>query len=181
MAGRKYQRRIYAKYGKAEIGFEWVGFRDAGTPANLDTTTNFEILPPVADTTVGSSQFTVYRIVGELAILHQAGVVTRDRLGIVLVAAEVGDDQTADEAVNPISTDVDEFADKTIMWWWSGNPSFPTGAADSDIIPFIIPVDIKVRRIIKKRTRLVFNATAGSTARLAMTCNVRALIRHRNA
>lgn len=180
MPGRK-SKRVYVKAGPFEAGFEWVGFRDAGTFANLDTTVGFEILPPVPDSTVGSSQFTVYRIVGQLAVMHQTGIVSSDRMGIVLVAAEVGDDQTVDEPVDPISTDIDEFADKTIMWWWSGSPTWGVPIADSDVTPWHIPIDIKVRRIIKKRTRLVFNATAATTARLRMTCNVRVLIRHRNA
>ena len=180
MPGRRpYKRRVYAKYGKAEVGYEWCGFRDAGTPANLNTQVGFELLPPVSDTTVGSSQFVIVRIVGTLELLHQAGVVTRDRCGIVLVSSHVGDDQTVDEAIDPLSTDIDEFADKQIMWWWSGNPEFPTAAVDTDIVPWRIPVDIKVRRVIKKRMRLEFQAKASSTGRLAMCCNVRALIKHR--
>lgn len=180
MPGRK-SKRIYVKAGPVEVGFEWVGFRDGGTFANLNTQVGFELLPPVADTTVGSSQFTVYRVVGQLALMHQTGIVSSDRMGIVLVASEVGDDQTVDEPVNPLSTDIDEFADRTIMWWWTGSPEFKTSAADSDVVPWVIPIDIKVRRLIKKRTRLEFQAAAATTGRLRMTVNVRALIRHRNA
>ncbi len=179
--GRHYRRKVTARFGPASLSYEWVGFRDAGLQANLDTATAFELLPPVSDTTVGSSQFTVHRVVGQIAIMKQAGIVSGDNMGIVLQNAEVGDDQTADEDVDPLSTDIDEFANKGIMWWWSGRPPFPGPVADADLSPWIIPIDIKVKRIVRKRNRLVFSAAAATAGRLRMTVNVRVLITHRNA
>ncbi len=171
------RRRVYARYGKAEVGYEWVGFRDAGTQANLDTTAAFELFPPFADQSIGTLDMTVLRVVGDLQIMKQAGIVSGDAMGITLVAADVGDDQTVDEAVNPLSTDVDEFHNNTIMWWWSGRPAFPVAMADADLIPWRIPLDIRVKRILRKRTRLVFNCTAATTGRLRVSCNVRVLVR----
>ena len=157
--------------------WEWIGFRDAGAAANLDTSTAFELLPPAADTGVGEGAFTVHRVVGELGVRHQSGIVSHDPVGIVLTADDVGDDQTVGEPVDPQSTDVDEMASKKIMWWWNGSGMAGAPVADTDIVDYRIPLDIRVKRILDKRTRLVITAQATTTGRMRVSCNVRTLIR----
>ncbi len=180
MAGRRGGRRkVTIRVGPVSGSYEWIGFRDGGVTSNLNTNVAFELIPPNVDDTVGVDVFTALRVVGEIAFSAQSSVITATRVGIVLLASDVGADQTVDELVDPLSTDVDDFANKDIMWWWTGKGVAQTVAADFDQVPLQIPIDIRVKRLIGKRTRLFFNVTANPTAAARVTCNVRCLLRHR--
>ena len=63
------------------------------------------------------------------------------------------------------------------MWSWTGVPTYGAALVESDNQPFILNIDIKVKRIVDKRQRLVLTTTAGTTARLRSLVNIRALIR----
>ncbi len=166
---------VRAPFVKAE--YEWIGFRSGTVQGNLDTTIIHEIIPPIADNTVGIQSFTVYRTVGSIFIMHQGGIVTGDGLGLVLGVEDVGADQTSDNPFLPLTTDVDAMHHKGIMWWWTGVPTYGTSMADSDETGFEIPIDVKVKRIVDKRQRFVLTATATATARLRALVNIRCLIR----
>ncbi len=160
-----------------KLEWEWVGTRSGPGLANLNTTVVYEIIPVIADDTVGIQSFTVYRVVGLITVMSQAGIVNANALGMVLGVEDAGTDQTSDNTLPTTSTDVDAFHHKGIMWWWTGFPVFPSGMTDSDESGMHVPIDIKVKRIIHKRQRLVLTAECATTARLRIGVNLRCLIR----
>ena len=179
MAGRKTRRRVTVGYGKARVSFEWMGFRDGGTLASLTTaTTDFEIVPPASAGGIGISDSTVYRIVGQIGISNQAGVVTRTALGMGIVLSPVGEDQTSDLDWSPRSTDIDAQDENGVMWWYVAPRAGPEGpAADYDTSSLVLPIDIRVKRRLQKRDRIVLRAVAGSANVLEIAVNLRALVR----
>ncbi len=154
-----------------------MGFRGGGTYANLNTAIVFEILPPIADDTVGIQSFTCHRIVGSIFLMHQSGIVSNDTAGVVVGVESVGADQTSDDPFLPTTTDTDALAHKGVMWWWTGQMTFGGPIADSDVTPYELKVDITVKRKVDKRQRLVISCAANTTGRLRILPNVRALIR----
>ncbi len=178
MARGRRRRKVSIKVGPVSGGYEWLGFRDAGIAANLDTNTAFELVPPAAAGDIGTLQMTVLRVVGHIELRKQSGVVSYDPVGLVLLASPVGRDQTVDEVVEPLSTDVDEFSVRDIMWWRNTGGIAACPIADADIVPLIIPVDIKVKRILTKRTRLFLNVTCATTGRMRASCCLRVLVKH---
>ncbi len=178
MARGRRRRKITVRVGPVSGAYEWLGFRDAGVAANLDTNTAFELVPPAAASDIGTLQMTVVRVVGTFECRKQASVISNDPVGIVLLASPVGRDQTVDEVLEPLSQDVDEFSVRDVMWWWNGSGIASAPIADCDIVPYVIPIDIKVKRILTKRTRLFFNVTCATTARMRVSCNVRVLVKH---
>ncbi len=157
--------------------WEWIGFRSAGTFGNLDTAIVHEVIPVIADNTVGIQAFTVHRLVGSIQVRQQAGVVTTSTLGIMIGVEDAGADQTSDNPLLPLTTDIDHLAHKGIMWSWTGIPSYGVELTAADDQPMTIPIDIKVKRIVSKRERLVISLEASSTGRIRVACNVRALIK----
>ncbi len=157
--------------------WEWIGFASGGTSGNLNTTIIHELIPPIADDTVGIQSFTVHRIVGEIQVRQQSGVVSTSAIGIGIGVEGVGSDQTSDDPLVPLTQDVDHLAHKGYMFKWSGFPAYGVAIAEADGIPWSMPIDIKVKRIVEKRQRLVITLTAETTARLRAIVNVRALIR----
>ena len=177
MARPRHRVKLQVRVPFVKAEYEWVGTRAGATLANLNTTVVHEIIPVIADDTVGIQSFTVYRVVGQISVLAQAGIVNANALGLVLGVEDAGSDQMSDNSLPTTSTDVDAFHHKGIMWWWTGFPTFSGPMTDADENAWILPIDIKVKRIIHKRQRLVLTAEAATTARLRLTVNVRALIR----
>lgn len=177
MAGRKPRRFKGSIRTGTEFNWEWIGFASAGTFGNLDTTIVHELIPPIADDTVGIQSFTVHRIVGNVTIRHQSGVLTNNALGIMVGVEGAGADQTSDNPLLPITQDLDALAHRGMMFWWAGQPEWKVDVAQSDLGGYIVPIDIRVKRIVRKRERLVLTMQAATTARLTALVNVRALIR----
>jgi hypothetical protein len=166
---------VRAPFVKAE--WEWIGFYSGGTYGNLDTSVVHEIIPPIADNTVGIQSFTCHRIVGAVQIAHQANELAGNSLGITFGVEDAGADQTSDNPLPTTSTDVDAAHHTGIMFRWVGFPPFQNVLADTDENPWELPIDIKVKRIIHKRQRLVCVITASTTAKLRALVNVRCLVR----
>lgn len=179
MVGRR-RRKVAVRYGKAGASYEWLGFRDGGADANLDTSTSFELIAPAGASAVLLPDFTVIRVVGQIGLRYQSTVTTSTRCGAMLQHVNVGGDQTIDNQISPLSTDVDDFDHKGIMWWqtWT-TPTSEAQAADQDQVPRYIPIDIKVKRIIDKRDSLVLRIDASTTGRLRASVNVRVLVKMR--
>ncbi len=172
------RRRFRIGYNKGPIiEWEWIGFRSAGAYGNLNVAVVHELIPPIADNTVGIQAFTVHRIVGTIHLLHQNSIVSNDTAGIMIGVEDAGADQTFDNPLLPITTDIDHLAHKGIMWSWIGQLTAGVAAADSDVVPLELPIDLTVKRIVSKRQRLVISIEAATTGRLRAICNVRALIR----
>ena len=178
MARRR--RKFKIRVGPVSGSYEWLGFRDGGADANLDTSTAFELIAPAGASAVLLPDFTVLRVVGQLGFRYQSTVTTSTRVGAMLQKVNVGGDQTIDGQINPLSTDVDDFDHEGIMWWqtWT-TPVSEAQAADQDQVPRYIPIDIRVKRIINKRDSLVLRIDASTTARVRASCNVRVLVKMR--
>ncbi len=178
--GRRFRRKVGVRVGPVEVFYEWTGFRDGGTTANLDTSVTLEMFPPSGASAVGDPEFTVRRIIGTLQFLHQSSIVSKDRFGVIIGVRGVGADQVIDESFVPLSTDPDAFNNKGVMWWqtWGALPH-GTSAADSDVLAVTVPIDIKVMRKLRPRETLVVTATASSTGRITMAANLRALLTRR--
>ena len=157
---------------------EWIGFRDGGVSANLDTTANFELVPPASADGVVIADITVLRVVGQICISNQGAVTTNAAVGMMLGVRSVGKDQTIDEVYTPLGTDVDEL-DNGVMWQWvASTPGPGVAAGDLDLVSLIIPVDITVKRRVEKRDSLVLTATASTSGRKELSVNLRCLIKH---
>ncbi len=157
---------------------EWLGFRDGGTPANLNTSTSFELIAPAGASAVVVNDATVLRVVGNLTFTAQSAVTAGSAVGVMLFKANVGADQTIDADVPPLTTDVDDFANENIMWWkvWQSVLAL-SASADWDEVSFEVPIDIKVKRRIEKRDTLVMRIDAATTGRTRVSANLRCLIR----
>ncbi len=177
MARGRHRFKVQLGAGPAKLEWEWIGFHSGAVPGSLDTSIVHEIVPVIADTTVGIQSFTCHRIVGQIQIRQQSGVTTASAVGITIGVEDAGLDQTSDNPFVPLSTDVDHAAHKGQMFRWVGFPVYQTALGDADDVPWNLPIDIKVKRIIDKRQRLVATLTAASTARLRATVNLRTLIR----
>ncbi len=177
MARGRHRVKIAVRVPFVKAEWEWIGFASGGAFGNLDTVTIHEIIPPIADNTVGIQSFTVHRIVGNIHIRQQSGVVTASALGIAIGVEGAGEDQTSDDPLDGLTTDVDHLAHKGTMFRWQGAPMYTTAIADADLVPWALPIDLKVKRIVDKRARLVITIQANNTARLQAAVNVRALIR----
>ncbi len=177
VARGRHRVKVAINAGIVRAEWEWIGFRSGATFGNLDTNIGHELIPPIADDTVGIQSFTVHRIVGNIQIRQQAGVTTVSGFGIMIGVEDVGSDQTSDDPLVPLSTDVDHMAHKGIMWQWAGVPKYDVVMTEADDQPMIIPIDIKVKRVVNKRQRLIVQMTAASTGRIRTIVNVRALIR----
>lgn len=177
MARGRHRVKIAVRAPFVRAEWEWIGFASAGTAGNLDTTIVHELIPPIADDVIGIQSFTVHRIVGNIQIRQQSGIVSTSAVGIGIGVEGVGSDQTSDDPLAPTTQDVDHLAHKGYMYKWTGFPSYPVVIAEADGIPWSHDIDIKVKRIISKRERLVITLTATTTARLRAIVNVRALIR----
>lgn len=175
------RRKFTARYGKASASYEWLGTRDGGAEANLDVSTAFELMAPAGASAVLLPDFTVVRIVGLLGLRFQSGVTTSTRVGAMVQKVNVGGDQTSDDSIDPLSTDVDDFDHSGIMWWQTWTcPVASVAAAEADsAAAFLVPIDIKIKRIINKRDRLILRVDASTTARMRASCNVRVLARMR--
>jgi len=171
----RFKVRIGGAHTHAE--WEWIGFWSGGVSGNLDVAVVHEIIPVIADNTVGIQAFTVHRIVGNIQVRQQSGVTTASAMGIAIGVEDAGADQTSDNPLLPLSTDVDHMAHKGYMFKWVGFPAFQESLANSDDVPWNLPIDITVKRIVSKRQRLVIVIEAASTARLRALVNVRALVR----
>ncbi len=163
---------------KKRVSLEWCGFRDGGTPSNLNTSTLFELVPPAGASAVVVTDFTVLRVVGNLSFQSQSGVTSSAAVGAMLFRANVGADQAIDADVPPLTTDVDDFDNNRIMWWqtWS-SVAAAAASADFDEVARVVPIDITVKRKMDKRDTLVMRVDAGTTARVRVSVNLRALIR----
>lgn len=173
----RHRFKVAVNAGVVKAEWEWIGFRSGTTFGNLDTTIVHEMIPVIADNTVGIQSFTVHRVVGAITVRHQSGIITNNGLGFQLGVESAGSDQTSDDPLTPITTDIDAFAHKGVMWWWTGQPQWTVPIAETDIGGYQIPIDIKVKRIVNKRQRLVLVATAATTGRMTVLVNLRALIR----
>ncbi len=174
------RRKVKLRYGKASVSYEWLGFRDAGSESNLDTSTSFELVGPAGASGILHPEYTVMRIIGTIGFRYQATVTTSTRAGAIVQLANVGGDQAIDNGINPLSTDLDDFDHKGIMWWrtWT-NPVAEVVVAEGDEIQRVIPVDIKTKRIITKRDTLIVRIDASTTARLRTSVNLRVLVKLR--
>ena len=163
---------------KKRISFEWVGFRSGGTQGNLDTSITHEIVPPAGAAAVIQPDITLYRVVGMISLTAQAAGATTTGIGMQLRVASVGGDQVIDETLNPLTTDVDLFDDKGIIWWQSyGRLGANVAAADLDIVGVHIPIDVKVKRKMDKRDTLVLRIDASTTGISRVSVETRCLIR----
>lgn len=178
MARRRGKRRVYGKFGGAEVGYEWLGFRDSGVAGNLNTRTSFELVPSAGASSAIHPDLVVMRIVGDVSVRQQAGVTTSSRLGLLIGVSNVGGDQVIDNPFNPISTDVDDFDHPGIMFWrnWQ-TPQYGVSMADADNQEMTIPIDVKTKRKLNKRDTLVCVMEAGSTNTLRASCNLRVYIK----
>ena len=164
----------------ARISLEWLGFRDSGVLANLTTSVlDFELVPPGEADGIGIPDVTVLRVVGNVGIGTQAGVVTATRASWGIVVSPVGEDQTSDLDWSPGSTDVDALDEGGVMHWWSSARAngVEGPAADFDQRMRLIPVDIKVKRRLSKRDRLIIRLVAGSNSIVNASVNLRVLCR----
>ncbi len=177
MPRRRFRRRVQAGYGKAYVRYEWTGFRDGGVAANLDTSVSFELVPPDGPSAVVNLLPKVVRCVGVLNIRNQSSVTSNSSIGIMLFMANVGADQTIDADVPPLTTDPDDFSNKSIIWWNTFATVAAAGpAADYDTSGVNIPLDIKVNRKMRARDTLVLRVDAGTTARVRASLNLRTLL-----
>ncbi len=161
------------------MSLEWLGFRDGGTPSNLNTSTSFELIAPAGASAIVVPDITVKRVVGNISFLAQSGVVATSNVAAMLFKANVGGDQVIDNDIPPLTTDVDDFDHAGIMWWqtWPG-VSAPVLPADYDDVPLVVPLDITVQRKMDKRDTLILRIDAGTTARVRVSVNLRVLIRN---
>lgn len=174
----KGRRAVTVGYGKAFVRYEWTGFRDGGVPANLDTSTSFELVPPDGASAVVNLLPRCLRVVGDLSFQAQGSNVTNTPVGIMLRMSNVGADQTIDSDVSPLTTDPDEFHNARILWWRTHLSLFPPGlqSADWDTSMYHYPIDIKINRKMKARDTLVLRVDAATTARMRVSVNVRCLL-----
>ncbi len=177
MARGRHRVKIAVRAPFVRAEWEWIGFRSGASFGALNTTNIHELIPPIADNTVGIQAFTVHRIVGTVQIRQQTGVFSASAFGVMVGVEDAGLDQVSDNPLVPLSTDIDHMAHKGIMFAWVGWSEYPGPLTTADITGFSIPLDIKVKRIIAKRERLVIVVAAEVTARLAAIVNVRALIK----
>lgn len=176
MARRR--RKVTVAVGPVRVSYEWLGFMSGGTPANLDTSVQHELIPPSGASSVLDLEFTVLRCVGQLSFNMQSGVVAPVGVGAMIQKVTVGGDQVIDNIVNPLTTDPDDFDDRGIMWWWVAHQVGPhTPIADVDSVSVVVPFDVRTKRKMSKRDTLVLRVDAGTTAvsRVAVQC--RTLIR----
>ncbi len=177
MGGRRPPRRVVAP---RRVDLEWLGFRDGGVLANLTTSVlDFELVPPAAADGIGVAAVTVLRVVGTVGIGTQAGVLTATRASFGIVVSPTGEDQTSDLDWSPGSTDVDALDERGVMFWWSAAKAntMPTVAADFDQVIRLIDIDIKTKRRMQKRDRLVCRLVAGSNSIVNASINLRVLTR----
>ncbi len=178
MVGRR-RFRFRADAGRGpRISLEWLGFRDAGIDANLDTDVTFELIPPAGAAGVGFLDLTVLRVVGDLSFRNQGAVVASVPVGAMLHVANVGGDQAIDDGINPLSTDLDDFDHRGIMWWRSWTALMAHAPiADVDTIPTVVPFDIKVKRKLSKRDTFIMRVAAGASSISQVSLNCRVLMR----
>lgn len=153
---------------------------DGGIGANLTASVlDFELIPPGAADSIGVDDSTVLRIVGSVSILTQSGVLTSTRAGFGILKTDVGSDQTSNTDWDPIDTDIDSLDNNGVMFWWAlAKANGVHGpAADFDQVPVVIPLDIRVKRKMEKRDRLILRARAGAANVSAMSVNLRVLTR----
>ena len=175
---RRRRFRVRADAGRGpRVSLEWLGFTDAGISAGLDTTTSFELIPPASADSVVVADFTVLRVVGNIALSNQSAVTSNSAVGMQLGVRSVGRDQVIDETFDPLSADTDDLDNKVMWQWIAATPGPAVVAADLDLISLIIPVDIKVKRKMNKRDSLVLTCKAATTARKEVSCNLRVLVR----
>ena len=179
MAARRRRFRFRADAGRGpRISLEWLGFRDAGIPANLDTAVSYELVAPGAAGAIAKDDLTVLRVVGNLSFTAQSGVIAGSTLGAMLFKANVGGDQVIDDDFSALVTDVDKFDHSGIMWWQSWQGLLPqTATSEFDEVPVVVPIDIKVKRKLNKRDTLIMRVDAGTTGRSRVSANLRTLIR----
>lgn len=177
MAGRRSPRR----FRPVRKDLEWLGFRDGGVLANLTTSDlDFELVPPADADGIGIAAVTVLRVVGTVGIGTQAGILTATRASFGVVVSPVGADQTSDLDWSPGSTDTDALDERGVMFWWSSaKANTPhTPAADFDqAMGHLINIDIKTKRKLQKRQRLVIRLVAGSNNVVNASVNLRVLTR----
>ncbi len=180
MAGRRKRLRFRADAGRGpRISLEWLGFRDGGASAALDTSAIFELIPPAAESAVIETDLTVLRVVGQLCFKNQGTVTTPTTIGAMLFKGNVGGDQTIDDGINPLTTDPDNFDHSGIMWWqtWPSIPYSHGVTGEYDVGSVVMPIDIKVKRKLDKKDTLIMRVDAGTTGRAVCSCNLRTLIR----
>ena len=160
------------------VSLEWLGFHDGGTPANLDTQTAFELVPPGPASGAVESDLTVLRVVGNVSTMLQNTQTVPATVGMQLHVGNVGGDQAVDDAPNPLSTDIDDADHAGIMWWMVyGQPTNSVASADRDLVAVQYPIDIKVKRKLSKRDTLVFRVESSTTGIMRVFVNLRTLIR----
>ena len=172
------RKKIKIRAGQ-DASLEWIGFRDAGIDGNLDVSTEFELVPPSAASSVLLPDVTVLRILGDVSIRNQSTVTAMSTFGMMVQKVNVGGDQTIDDGINPNSTDVDDFDHSGIMWWRTFSaPNYGHGTtAEYDSIPIHIPFDIKTKRRLNKRDSIILRIQAGTTGRLQASVNCRVLVK----
>ncbi len=174
---RRSRRAVEAGFRGFYVRYEWTGFRDGGTPANLNTSVLFELVPPDGASAVVNLLPKIRRVVGNIGFTSQSTVTSASTVGAMLFMANVGADQTIDADVPPLTTDPDDFNNKGIMWWQTWQAVLSEGpAADWDEHAHTVPIDIKVNRQMRARDTLVLRLDAGTTARTRATVNLRVLI-----
>ena len=173
------RRCVRVKYERGErVSFEWLGFTDGGASGNLNTQSQFELIPPAGASGVIVPDLTVYRVVGSVTVRAQSGVTSGTSLGIRVSVHNVGGDQTIDNMFSALSSDPDDMDFAGTMYKRViSNALAPVAAADFDTVGVEYPIDIKVKRKMNKRDTLMCVMDAAITARLVAFCNLRVLIR----
>ncbi len=174
---RRTNRAVEAGFRGLYVRYEWTGFRDGGTPANLDTSVSFELVPPDGASSVVNLLPRIRRVVGDLSFSNQSTVVAGASIGYMFFMGNVGADQTIDADVPPLTTDPDDFNNAGIMHWHTVRDMLENSApAEYDEASLRVPIDLKFNRKMKARDTFVLRVDAGTTARARVSVNLRVLI-----
>ncbi len=175
---RRFRRGFRRTSGGPKLRYEWTGFRDGGTAANLNTSTAFELVPPDGTSSVINLLPRIRRVVGTIGFSLQGSVTSATPVGAVLALENVGRDQVIDAGVEPLSTDADSFGLKQILWWQTWRDMLPEAGTTGewDEMSKHYEIDVKLNRPMKARDTLILRIDAATTARARVSVNLRCLV-----